>query len=580
MCGIFGITGFNKKDSRRAQSALHTMAHRGPDQWSEYKSEYVYFGHRRLSILDLSENGRQPMISDDRNIVIIVNGEIYNYKHLKRELQNKYHFKSVSDSEILIHGYREWGIDKLLNKMEGMYAFSIYDRKENLVYIARDRVGIKPLYYSTIKNEIVFASELKAIVEYYKQDLPELDYSALYDFLTYRYIPAPKTMYKNVHKLLPAHVLKINLHDGSFEHRKYWSLDVFNNGDDPIAAQNKIREMVFNSVNEQMMSDVPVGFFLSGGIDSSTVVATAAQMKKTLNTFSIGFSDKSHDETHYADIIAEKYQTNHQKRILDESLTKNLLTNMKPWFDEPFGDSSAFPTYLVSKFAKEAATVVLTGDGGDEVFGGYNWYNLFKQKSAYRFSSLSFLASALPNYYNKQHLLAKVIRKIEYPHMLTDLELYVRLMSGYLKKQKKTYKTAWEIPNDYDDYWNFRKYYRDDLDLYTRLQFLDFHTYLPDDILTKVDRVSMAVSLESRVPLLSTPLIEYSFSLPENIRLLNGDLKGIMKESFRDLLPDEILNREKKGFSTPMHNWNSTLLGKTSNFGEYVLHNCFGIERP
>jgi len=578
MCGIFGITNFKRPSLNDARNALHTLTHRGPDQWDEYVRDGVYLGHRRLSILDLSESGRQPMISDDGNIVIIVNGEIYNYKYLKRQINSDHSFKSSSDSEVLIYGYKKWGIDRLLQKLEGMYAFAIFDKKRNELYIARDRVGIKPIYYSSIKKQIVFASELKAIQKYYENNEPSIDYTALYDFLTYRYIPAPKTMYRNVYKLEPAHYLRIKLDTNTIEKKAYWSLEVNTKDVNIDQASEEIRSLIHQSVDEQMMSDVPVGFFLSGGVDSSTVVAAAAKKNSNINTFSIGFSDKSHDETHYAEILASMYSTNHNRKILDEYQTAELFGKFKNWFDEPFADFSCFPTYLVSKFAKEKATVVLTGDGGDEVFGGYNWYNHYYNKSRFRFPALSPLGRSLPNFYDKQHILAKLIRKIEYPHLLNDLELYTKIMGGYLRKQKEKYRKVWEISSDYDDYWYYRKHYKSELDTYTKLQYLDFHTFLPDDILTKVDRVSMAVSLECRVPLLSTTLIEYVFSLPSAIRYFDGELKGAMKKSFQNLLPKEILNRDKKGFSIPMSNWRSELFGKGINEREYVLRDIFSFE--
>lgn len=578
MCGIFGITNFKETSLHDARNALHTLTHRGPDQWDEYINENIYLGHRRLSILDLSESGRQPMISDDGHIVIIVNGEIYNYKDLKTQVGDQTSFKSASDSEILIHGYRKWGIEKLLDKLEGMYSFAILDNLKNELFIARDRVGVKPLYYAMIDKQLVFASELKAIQAFYNQKLPPVDYTALYDFLTYRYIPAPKTMYKNIYKLEPAHYLHIKLSNNSLINKTYWTLDVNKNRDTIEQATKKINLLVDQSVDEQMMSDVPLGFFLSGGLDSSTVVSVAAKKSKNINTFSIGFFEESHDESQFADLVAELNMTNHKKMILNEFKTAELFENLKTWFDEPFADFSCFPTFLVSKFAKEDATVALTGDGGDEVFGGYNWYNEFNKKSKFRFPSLAPLGRLLPNYYGKQHLLAKAIRKIEYPHLLDDLELYTKVLSGQIRKQKTDFRNLWEIPDDYDDYWNFRKFYRPDLDLYTRLQYLDFHTFLPDDILTKVDRVSMAVSLECRVPLLSTPLIEYVYSLPESVRYHNGELKGAMKTAFSNILPAEIINREKKGFSIPMNDWAPNLFGSGINSKEYILQNLFSID--
>lgn len=577
MCGIFGITHFKKSNLDRAREALNTLSHRGPDQWNEYFDDKIYLGHRRLSILDLSIQGMQPMSTDDKSVFITVNGEIYNFKELRRELSAKYHFKSTSDSEVILHGYKEWGIDILLEKIDGMYAFSIYDKSEEKLFLARDRVGIKPLYYSTFQDQITFASELKAIQHYYNSQSLKIDYTALYDFLTYRYIPAPKTMYQDVYKLEPGHYLEISLDDHSIKDVHYWKLEI-NYCDDSIeVASNKIYDLVKKSVGEQMVSDVPVGFFLSGGVDSSAVVTMASNIKSSISTFSIGFTDKDHDETYFADIIADKLKTDHHKKILGEDLTKKLLNELREWYDEPFADFSCFPTFLVSQYSKEKVTVVLTGDGGDEVFGGYNWYKRFSEKSRFRYPSMSFLRYFLKPFAGRNNILSKISRKIENPYLLDDLELYTKLMSGSIESEKTEFKNRWNIPKDYDDYWYFRKYYRKDLDIFTRLQYLDFHTFLPDDILTKVDRVSMAVSLECRVPLLSKEIVEYLFSLPSNIRLHNNELKGALKKAFQDKVPDEILYRDKKGFSIPLKSWRDELMDNPQNSRRFVLEEIFNI---
>ncbi len=304
-----------------------------------------------------------------------------------------------------------------------------------------------------------------------------------------------------------------------------------------------------------MVADVPVGFFLSGGMDSSTVVALASQNHSDINTFSIGFTDKSHDETHFAEMVADMYKTKHHKKILDEDTTKDMFHKIKNWYDEPFADTSCFPTFLVSKFAKENSTVVLTGDGGDELFGGYNWYKRFEKLRKYPTSLLRFLKIFIKPLKKQKNILGKVARRIETQFLLDDFEIYTRLMGGMLKDEKEKYRELWSIDENYDDYWYFRKFYKKDLDLYTRLQYLDFHTYLHDDIFTKVDRVSMAVSLECRVPFMKKEIIEYSFSLNYKVRIYNNELKGVMKEAFRNILPSEIIDRDKKGFSIPMNKW-------------------------
>jgi asparagine synthase (glutamine-hydrolysing) len=571
MCGIFGFTDFKKQDLKKARKSLNTLEHRGPDQWSDYFDEDVYMGHQRLSILDLSDHGRQPMLNTEENIIISVNGEIYNFLDLKKELAPKYTFKSTSDSEVVLYGYIEWGIDKLLEKIDGMYAISIYDKKDNLLFLARDRVGIKPLYFGNINNQICWASELKAIQKLYEnKNILEYDYTAFYDFLTYLYVPTPKSMYKNIFKLEPAHYLKIDTKTNKFKKVKYWQLDIKVCNDDIETAKKKIYNLVKKSVGEQMVADVPVGFFLSGGMDSSTVVALAAKNHSDINTFSIGFTDKNHDETHFAELVADMYKTKHHKKILDEKTTRDMFHKIKEWYDEPFGDTSCFPTYMVSKFAKENSTVVLTGDGGDEVFGGYNWYKRFENLQKYSLSYFRFLKVFTIHFKKQNNILGKVSKRLESQFLLNDVELYTRLMGGMLKDEKEKYKKLWDIDENYDDYWYFKKFYRKDLDIYTRLQYLDFHTYLHDDILTKVDRVSMAVSLECRIPFLSKEIIEYSFSLEKEVRIYKDELKGVMKEAFKDNLPIEIIKRDKKGLSIPLHSWKD-LIGNKKTKQEKIL---------
>lgn len=573
MCGLFGVAGVANFDKEKALRSLHLLEHRGPDQHNSWSSDSVFMGHQRLSILDLSEQGRQPM--SDLGVVITVNGEIYNYISLREELSDKYSFKSDSDSEVVLYGYIEWGIETLLNRIEGMYAISIFDSNLDKVFLARDRVGIKPLYYSMINDGLTWASELKCLKEYYGEDLLEQDQTALYDFLTYLYIPAPKTLYKSVHKLEPAHYISVCLKSMNYTKVKYWDLQVKNIPISEEKAKQKLRELITKSVNEQLISDVPVGFFLSGGMDSSAVVASAAELIDNINTYSIGFDDSNHDETHFAEIVANQFKTNHNKKLLDKDTTKKIFHKLKDWYDEPFGDTSAFPTFLVSKFAKADSTVVLTGDGGDEVFGGYKWYRSFVRFR--RFSMHKVLNCMLPFSYKlkdkvSSRFFKKLVDRFQLEFMLTDLELYTKLMGGLISEEKSKYAKKWGIPEDYDDYWYFRKHYDLDLPVLTRLQYMDFNTYLPDDILTKVDRVSMAVSLECRVPLLSTDIIEFSFSLPENIRYLNGELKGVLKESFRGTLADEIIDREKKGFSIPSASWKSTIYNQELNRQENLLN--------
>ncbi len=553
-------------DIALSQRALKKLSSRGPDQWGDWADNDVYLGHCRLSIMDLSEKGRQPML--DHGIVITVNGEVYNFKALRAQLGNS-PFKSKSDSEVLIHGYRKWGIDELLARIEGMYSFVLYDQKNKKLFLARDRVGIKPLYYSRVNEGFAWASELKAFTEFYKNTKLEVDKTALYDYLTYRYIPTPKSLYKNIYKLKPAHYLEFDISAHRLSEKRYWRLKVSQKTISLSKAASKVRYLIDKAVEQQLMSDVPIGFFLSGGMDSSAVVASAKKFSNHLNTYSIGFDVKEHDETHFAKLIADKFKTNHlRSEIAVKQVSKNF-NKIRDWYDEPFADTSAFPVEKVSRLAKVSSTVVLTGDGGDEVFGGYNWYTQFRDGIKHYVKENSTQLQRITN-----KLIAKN-RTLE-----LEFEFYTKLMAGLTKKDKSRYRSLFDIPKHYDDYWYFRKFYRKDLPLFTRLQYMDFHTYLPDDILTKVDRVSMSVGLECRVPLLATDLIEFMFSVPEDIKYNNHELKGLMKYSLRNRLPSEILNRDKKGFSIPTGRWQKNLFKEDITVPEYILEKVFSDVMP
>ncbi|MGA4639908.1 asparagine synthase (glutamine-hydrolyzing) [Stutzerimonas stutzeri] len=546
MCGIFGLTNFNSIESSLAKEALNALSHRGPDGYGEYCDDSVYIGHRRLSILDLSDHGKQPMLNFSKDIVIAVNGEIYNFKSLREELEINHIFISESDSEVVLHGYVEWGIEGLISRLDGMYAISIYDKQKEKLYLIRDRVGIKPLYYGVVSGRLSWASELKSLKIFFGETL-STDYTACYDYLTYLYIPAPKTLYKDVYKLEPGHYLDVNVASGKFVKRRYWLLETRECSESPVTAKRKVYELLEKSVKEQLVADVPIGFFLSGGIDSSAVVAIAAKIHSDVNAYTIGFEDKAHDETEYAKLAACHFDINHNIKVLSHGEIDKLFENIHHWYDEPFADTSCFPTYMVSKEARRNSVVALTGDGGDEVFGGYRWYKKFKFIRGLSF--LGFLRLLNP-ILNRNSKTKKIAANVEL-FFLDDLELYTKLLGGMLKSEKEAYRIKWNIPEDYDDYWNFRQFYRPDLSPVKRLQYLDFHTYLPDDILTKVDRASMAVSLECRVPFLSKDIVEYLFSLPESVTLPNGELKGLMKQALEELLPVEILKRAKRGFSIP-----------------------------
>jgi len=577
MCGLFGFSGFHAGDLESAKNATKTLAHRGPDQSSAWYNNDVYMSHTRLSIIDTSVTGIQPMVNSSNDVVVAVNGEIYNYRTIRQELLGKgYLFKGSSDSEIVLHGYIEWGLEGLINLIEGMFAISIYDAVQNQIHLVRDRVGIKPIYYGVVRDRVFWASELKAIEKMCPNEL-QVDGTAIYDYLTYLYVPAPKTIYQEINKLEPATYITFQLDSNKVIKNKYWELSCRPITIELEEAKVRLRELIKKSVSAQMISDVPIGFFLSGGVDSSIVVAEASKLSDEVHSYAIGFDDSRHDETRYAEIVSKTLGIKCEKKILSKDDAKEMYGYMYKWFGEPFADTSAFPTYLVSKFARKNVKVVLTGDGGDEVFGGYNWYLKFKYYQRFKKLFIPGLKDPIEKIAkNRKNIyVKKILNRLQYYCCYNEFETYTKLMSGMIASEKINYKSQLEIPDDYDDYWYFRKYYNNKLPMLTRMQYMDFHTYLPDDILTKVDRVSMAVSLECRVPLLSTELIEFSFSLPEKIRFDRNQLKGLVKSAYQDLLPAEILNRPKKGFSIPEKSWKSTLHNYNYNRQESLLYGPF-----
>lgn len=569
MCGLFGFNSL--KDTQpyleKAQLARDTLTHRGPDQAGEWYNKHVYMGHRRLSILDLSEAGQQPMLSADKNVIITVNGEVYNFKELRSELESLgASFSSASDSEVILHGYRYWGIQVLLEKIDGMYAFSIYDVAAAKLYLARDRTGIKPLYYGTKNGLLGWASELKALTSFYGRSNLTLDNTALYDFLTYRYIPAPKTCYTEIRKLPPAHILTLDVISGAVSIERYWQLAVGNLDISDDEAAQRLNELLAESVNEQMVADVPVGFFLSGGIDSSAITAHARQLNHETHTYSIGFGVPGHDETTYAEQVAKHLGTQHQTNIISAHLDKPFSHWLIDLYDEPFADNSALPTWYVAQFARNKATVVLTGDGGDELFGGYKWYQALPKLEKLR-CLLRFVPKKVWVFVPKN--IARLLQAIS-----AEADIFNIVNSLYLTKVspsvRKKYRQILGIPDSYDDMWFFRQYWRRDLPLRKAMQYVDFHTFMPEDVLTKVDRATMAHSLEARVPFLSRKLIEFAFQLPERFLYKNGQLKGGLKYASRHLLPEEILHRPKQGFSVPIKHW-QTDLGTSQDLSERLL---------
>ena len=582
MCGFVGGTDPDWQLDR----ALDTLVHRGPDAAGTLQQGPFQVGFRRLKIIDLQDSANQPMRSSDGHSWIVFNGEIYGYQKVRQELEAHGHsFKTDSDTEVALTAYRQWG-NAFVDHIDGMFAIAIWDDLSNSLTHWRDRPGIKPLYYFFDGARFAFASELKALQALVGAENLTIDETALYDFLSYRYIPTPKTMYRECRKLAPGHRLRFHPSGTRLEEPvAYWRLRVDPqparaNADD---AADEIKALIETSVAEQMVADVPLGFFLSGGIDSSVVVASAATIhsanpSQPISTFAIGFDSDEVSETPYARQIAQLFDSQHHERILLADAAGDLMKSLKPWFDEPFADESSMPTYLVAKTAREKVTVVLTGDGGDEVFGGYRTYPRF-QKNARPPQAPRCLLNAsgrLRGRLGTTHGLARLMKLLEL-RFSDGPELWGLIMSGMATGEKAPLARQLGIPRDYDDWWFYRQHWRPELPPRTRLQFLDFHTFLPELVLTKVDRTTMAVSLEARVPLLAQRIIEFAFGLPEDVRFLGGELKGLLKHAYRDVLPPTILNRRKKGFGIPRHYLRGVAAGKPIQ--AHILSSLFAGER-
>ena len=573
MCGFVGGTdpGWNYA------AALSAIAHRGPDASELKLDEPVRVGFRRLSVIDLKPSANQPMLGPDGATWIVFNGEIYGYRELKAVLAKRGHkFRTDSDTEVALNAYLEWG-SAFVEHLDGMFAIALWDGRERKLKLYRDRPGIKPLYYYYDGRRFAFASELKALEKALAPNELAIDGTACYDFLGYRYVPAPKTLYERCFKLPPAHEVVYEPDTGRLEApRRYWNLPVPDAPRAPPleAACEELRSLIGASVAEQMIADVPLGFFLSGGVDSSVVVAAAAATGTRVATFSIGFDSDEASETPYAREVAQRFGTDHHERILSQAHAQELLPRLKDWFDEPFADESSMPTYLVCSAAREHVTVVLTGDGGDEVFGGYRTYPRYARYARWPTwpAAAERATYALRRPFPRRHPVTRALTLLE-TAFSTGPALWAKLMGGMSTPAKQTYARELDVPRDYDDWWHYREHWRDDLPLRTRLQYVDFHTFMPGLVLTKVDRTSMAVSLEARVPLLARRVIEFSFGLSEQLRYHGDEPKGLLRQAYRGILPDHILDRRKKGFGIPRYYLKD--VGSGRFIQEHVLRSLF-----
>lgn len=558
MCGICGFISDKGISRQDLINMNNTLVHRGPDDHGEeiYQistGQYVGFAHRRLSIIDLSDKGHQPMHSPDWRVSVVFNGEIYNYRELKEELKG-YRFVSNCDTEIIIAAYLYWGID-FVRHLNGMFAIALLDREIDTIYLIRDRIGKKPLYYyKSIDNTIAFASELKAILRFplFKK---EINQSIIGRFLYRQYIAAPDTIYRDTYKLEPGTILEIA--EGRSRKYKYWDVARMYRALKGGKAQTydeaklELKHLLQKSVARRMAADVSLGAFLSGGYDSSLVCAMAQELSANpIKTFSIGFYEKKFDEAVYAREIARQLGTEHEELYIDEKDMLNVIESIPRYYDEPFADSSQIPTMLVSRLAKEKVSVVLSGDGGDELFGGYNIYTVLQQAQSRKIrGKFLYELGRLPCV--KQSVFWKN-RSKAWRIVSDDINPEAKTQSGVNGQFNIISEMLLEVPHNF--YYEFESRYQTKrYDIIRML--LDMDTYLPEDILVKVDRASMKYSLECRCPILDKEVMEYSFMLPPEYKICRGNKKRILKDISYDYIPQELLDRPKAGFSIPRDKW-------------------------
>lgn len=562
MCGI---AGFIRSCAPQGDSVLlkrmgEAIRHRGPDASGEYLDEQVGLSHRRLSILDLSPLGNQPMHSGDGSLVIVFNGEIYNFLELRAQLERDgVCFRSKTDTEVILALYARHGV-KCLGMLNGMFAFALWDKARRTLFLARDRVGKKPLYYYHAGGDrFGFASEIKSLLE-----LPGIERTieptAIADYLKYLYIPAPKTIYKNIYKLPPAHYLELAV-GGEPRIAEYWDVEFCTGGGlSAEQAEGRLLELLQESTACRMIADVPLGAFLSGGVDSSAVVALMSRVSpEPVKTCSIGFTDKRHDETPYAREVAALFRTEHSEFQVRENLAGTAALLPK-YFDEPFADSSALPTYHVSRLARQSVTVALAGDGGDESFAGYSKYLIELKENLTRHTVPRPLLSLLHAGAGMlSHPLARKARSLTGSALSEPAQAYYRtnsfiedeLLDELLAEPVRRACSGYD-PGDYTRrYWNKLT----GADHVTSMLYTDLKTYLPGDILVKVDRMSMAHSLEVRAPFLDYRVIEFAATLPSNWKIASGEKKIILKRTFAKLLPESVFSRPKQGFTVPLDSW-------------------------
>jgi len=569
MCGI---TGWANLDARTpptpgARELLHSMCermvHRGPDSEGLFVTNGAALGMRRLAIIDLV-TGEQPVYNEDKSVAVILNGEIYNYREIREQLEKRGHtFRSHSDSEVLPHLYEEYG-DEMVQQLNGMFAFALWDSNQRRMLIARDRFGEKPLYWGIFDNNLLFASEPKVLLAHPSVHT-SLNLKALRAYLSFDYVPAPLTIYEGIHKLPAAHLLTCK--SGKVDTREYWRLNYRTEEPPPSEAEaaEQLRNLLADSVRMRLVSDVPLGVLLSGGVDSSTVAALAVRASSdAVKTFSISFAESSFDESSYARAVAKFLGTDHHEERLSANLAANLVGEIGSWMDEPFSDPSLVPTYLLSRFTRKHVTVALGGDGGDELFAGYPMYrghhwaeNYTKIPRAIRTHLIEPLVKALPvktKNLSFDYKASRFIAGLDYDRVARH-HIWFGSFTPHQQEQLLTPEVLRQT--DGDIYQEARLIVEecDSNDPIVQMQSVDTRLYLAEDILTKVDRASMAVSLEVRAPFLDPRVAEFAAALPSNYKLRGHKTKYILKRAIEKDLPSFVTRRGKKGFGVPVAEW-------------------------
>lgn len=578
MCGIAGWVNLDtsKNSNIDREAVLHSMCeaivHRGPNSEGLWLDDTVALGMRRLSVIDL-ETGDQPVFSEDKSVIVMMNGELYNYREVRADLEKKGHkFVTKSDTEILPHLYQEHG-DALVEHLNGMYAFSLWDTHRKKLIIARDRFGEKPLYYGVFDGKLIYASEPKAILAH-PAVKTEIDLNALRHYVSFDYVPAPMSIYKGINKLPAAHILIVE--NGEVRTRRYWDLSwsepgaiaTGSNGASTGTLSDKadeLRNLLSDAVRMRLVSDVPLGILLSGGIDSSTVAAFATQhATEKVKTFSIGFEEDSFDESKYSRQVAKHLSTEHYEEKLSAEKAGDLISEIGTWLDEPMSDASLIPTFLLAQFVRKHVTVALGGDGGDELFAGYPMYYAHKVAAKYlaipsfvRSGLIEPVVNALPvstKNMSFDYKAKRFVRASKYD----DVTRHHSWFGSFSVDQHKSLFTQDVLEQtDADIYRGVRELVdaSDAKNVIEQMQYADINYYLAEDILTKVDRAAMAVSLETRAPFLDPRVGQFAASIPVEYKLKGKSGKHILKEAMKDLLPHNILHRPKKGFGIPIAEW-------------------------